>query len=232
MNGRHRVRAVVFDLDGTLVDSAPDIAHALNIALTGHGLPAITVAQTRSALGGGARVLVGEALRTVGGSPSVLDAVLSTYTDAYAAETTARTVPYADAVAVLAELHRRGRRVGVCTNKRTALAHEVLAGTGLADFVDAVAGIDEVRAGKPDPGHLLAVLDRLNAAPGDTVYVGDTGIDAQAARRAGVAYRHVSWGHPLAGDLADAVVIDDFAALLDTEETDDSDVHRRFDNAT
>lgn len=148
----------------------------------------------RPILGGGARALVGEAIAVVGGDPALTDAVLADYTTAYAAEPVAETTVHADAHTALRELRERGVAVGVCTNKRAGLTREVLAGTGLAELVDAVAGIDSVPAGKPDPVHLTTVLDELGVSAAETVYVGDTDVDALTARRAGVPYRHVAWG--------------------------------------
>ncbi|GAB3567918.1 phosphoglycolate phosphatase [Amycolatopsis endophytica] len=204
-------RAVVLDLDGTLVDSAPDIARALSTALAAHDLPGIAPDRVRGLLGGGAAELVRGALGAVGGDPALTDVVLETYSRAYRAQPAAATTVHADAREALQALRYQGIRIGICTNKRTGLSHDVLAGTGLAELVDVVVGIDAVAAGKPDPGHLTAVLTALEVSPADAVYVGDTGIDALTAQRAGVAYRHVSWGHRVPG----VITIDTFGALVE-----------------
>lgn len=190
-----RVRAVVFDLDGTLVDSAPDIARALNTTLAAQSLAPVTADQVRGLLGEGARALVGRAVALAGGSESGVDTALADYTAAYTADPVAETALYADAGEAVAELHAHGVRIGVCTNKRSALAHRVLDHTGLAEVVDTVVGIDEVAAGKPDPEHLRTAFDRLDVPPSESLYVGDTAIDAETAKRVGVAYVHVAWGH-------------------------------------
>lgn len=202
-------RAVVFDLDGTLVDSAPDIARALNTALAAQSLAPVTADQVRGLLGEGARALVDRAVALAGGSESGVDTALADYTAAYTADPVAETTLYADAGDAVAELHAHGVRIGVCTNKRSALAHRVLHHTGLADVVDAVVGIDEVAAGKPDPEHLRTAFDRLDVPPSESLYVGDTAIDAETAKRVGVDYVHVAWGH--AGDHA---VIERFDELF------------------
>ncbi|WP_188988259.1 HAD family hydrolase [Saccharopolyspora thermophila] len=205
-----RLRAAVFDLDGTLVDSAPDIARALGTALAQHSLGPIRADQVRPILGGGARALVGEAIAAVGGDRALTDAVLSAYTTAYTAEPVVDTTVHADARTALQRLRDNGIRIGVCTNKRTDLTREVLAGTGLAELVDAVAGIDSVPAGKPDPVHLTTVLNALGVSAAETVYVGDAEVDALTARRAGVAYRHVAWGNAV----DHCTVIERFSDLL------------------
>lgn len=207
--GRGRC-AVVFDLDGTLVDSAPDVAAALNTALAEQGLGAITVDQTRALLGGGARAHVAGALKLVGAGEAASDQVSATYIDAYTRAPAARTTVHADAREALLRLRQDGLKIGVCTNKSTALARYVLAGTGLAELVDVVLGIDSVPVCKPDPGHLRAVLDQLGVTADEAVYVGDTDIDARTAQRLGVAYRHVAWGRPV----PHCTVIETFAALV------------------
>ncbi|MFD2396044.1 HAD family hydrolase [Prauserella oleivorans] len=158
-------RAVVLDLDGTLVDSAPDIARALTCALTAHGLPGIDTDRVRALLGGGAEELVRGALDAVGGDPALAGPVLDAYSRAYRAEPAAATTVHADAREALQSLRDKGIRIGVCTNKRTGLSHDVLAATGLAPLVDVVVGIDAVPAGKPDPGHLQAALTALEVSP-------------------------------------------------------------------
>ncbi|MBL1066874.1 ribose-5-phosphate isomerase RpiA [Streptomyces sp. 7-21] len=202
-------RAVVLDLDGTLVDSAPDIADALAEAMAPHGLPRVPEDTVRGLLGGGARELVAGALRAAGADPALLDTVHADYSRAYARTPAARTTVHPGAHAALRRLREAGLAIGVCTNKRTALAHAVLAATGLAPLVDHVTGYDAVPAPKPDPGHLRAALSALGTDPEDAVYVGDTAIDARTAASAGVAYWHVPWGAPL----TDPVRTGGFAAL-------------------
>jgi len=212
-------RAVVLDLDGTLVDSAPDIAGALSTALTAHGLPAVGADRVRGLLGGGAAQLVRGVLDAVGGDPALADPVLRDYSDAYRARPAVATTVHADAREALQAWRDAGIRIGICTNKRTGLSHRVLEGTGLAPLVDVVVGIDAVPAGKPDPGHLEAALAALHVSPADALYIGDTAIDALTARRAGVAYRHVGWGHPVPG----VTTIASFGAL--TEGSADKEFH-------
>ncbi|RKT89045.1 phosphoglycolate phosphatase [Saccharopolyspora antimicrobica] len=210
-NAHPALRAAVFDLDGTLVDSAPDIARALSTALAQHALGPIRADQVRPILGGGARILVGAALSAVDGDSALTDDVLTAYTTAYTADPVSGTTVHADARTAIRELRDAGVRIGICTNKRSDLTHRVLAGTGLADLVDAVVGIDSAPAGKPDPAHLITVLDELGVTAAETVYVGDTEVDALTARRAGATYRHVAWGATVPG----CTVIEQFSSLLE-----------------
>ncbi|MFI6350108.1 ribose-5-phosphate isomerase RpiA [Streptomyces sp. NPDC050560] len=209
------VRAVVFDLDGTLVDSAPDIAAALNEALTARGLGPLSVEQTRGLLGGGAATLVEGALHLTGGPAGLADTVLADYGDAYARTPVAATTVHADAHEALRELREAGVRTAVCTNKRSDLADRVLEGTGLAALFDIVVGIDDAPAAKPDPAHLRTVLDLLGVSARQTLYVGDTRVDALTAERLGVPYRHVAWGSPVPG----ATTVGGFAEVAEAALT-------------
>jgi phosphoglycolate phosphatase len=209
LNNDKPASAVVFDLDGTLVDSAPDITDALNVALTARSLGRLSVDDVRPLLGVGARALVAEAVARAGGKESDVDDVLADYGAAYEAKPVAGTTVNADAREALRTLRAAGVKVGVCTNKRTHMARAVLAGTGLADLVDVVVGIDATPRSKPDPAHLSTTLDALGVRPSDVIYVGDTEIDAQTAQALGVPYRHVAWGSPIANH----TVIERFADL-------------------
>ena len=204
--------AVVFDLDGTLVDSSHDITRAVNAMLAGHDLPGLAPTQVEPLLGEGARSLVDAVYAILGVEvgPDRLTEDTATYLARYAEEPVRDSVLFADARAVLDVLGRRGVALGVCTNKNHDLAVRVLTELGVDHVFGAVVGGDSLPVRKPDPEHLLATVAALGAAPERTVFVGDSRIDAECGRRAGVTTALVDWGVPD----ADCPRLDSFAAVL------------------
>lgn len=177
--------AVVFDLDGTLIDSAPDIHAIANRVLTEVDADPITLEQTRSFIGNGASVFVARMRRARGIGDGEHDrlhrAFLALYDDAVEL-----TRPYPHVVEVLNLLKSGGARLGVCTNKPIRPAERVLQHLGLIRFFDAVFGGDSLPVQKPDAAPLLATFEALRAATG--VYVGDSEVDAETAVRADVPF--------------------------------------------
>ena len=215
-----RPTAVVFDLDGTLVDTAADIHAVLAEVLVEAGQPASDLDAVRAMIGDGARVLIERAVAAVGADADI-DALHHRFTARYALLPCRHSVPYPGAVELLRELRHRGLRLGLCTNKPQAPTVALLAALGLDGALDAVIGGD-VLAGvrKPDPAHLLAVLARLDAEPAAAVMVGDSRNDLLAARGAGLRCVLVGFGYTAvpARELgADAVVdrLAELPALLD-----------------
>ena len=206
--------AVVFDLDGTLVDSAADIAQAMNTAFAERSLPAVTIDQVRAALGLGSHELVRRCVHAVAPGHDADDAFVTAvhdrYQAAYAADPAPCTRLYADAGSALPALDAAGVALGVCTNKTTDVSWLVLRAVGLGDVIRVVRGYDATRHPKPDPRHLLETIAALGVEAGDVVYVGDNPVDVAVAAAAGVSYRHVAWGEPV----ADGVVrLEQFADL-------------------
>jgi phosphoglycolate phosphatase len=215
------MRAVVFDLDGTLVDSAPDLVVAMNKLLGEEGRRAIDLDQMKTLIGEGSRRAVEKALALTGGVPAgdlrvgisddrLLDGLTGRYLAHYAGHTAERSRLYPGTIETLAALKAGGWSLGVCTNKPQAASLEMLAAFGLDGFMRAVVGGDAI-AGirKPDPRHLLAVLDRLGVAPADAVMVGDSQHDVKAARGLGVPVLAVTFGYsaiPAEALGADAVI--------------------------
>jgi phosphoglycolate phosphatase len=210
--------AVVFDLDGTLVDTAPDLQAHVNSVLEELGRPGLALDEVRLLVGDGARTLIRRGLEATGGVPAGvdLDLLYARFLERYTARPAQNSTVHQDVVDVLHALQRRGMRLGVCTNKAQAPTDRLLAALGLDRFFDAVVGGDAVPAKKPDPGHLRAVLDRLGEGmAARAAMVGDSGHDVQAARILGVPCILVSFGYtPVpARCLGAERVIDRFAEL-------------------
>ncbi|MDB5406217.1 MAG: cbbZ1, partial [Rhodospirillales bacterium] len=176
---------IVFDLDGTLVDSLPDIAAAVNGALAEIGAAPLPLGQIRDMVGDGSPALMRRALAASGIAADRHADRLARFVALYDAAPVARTVAYPGVRETLAALAAEGRRMGVCTNKLQGTTLGVLRGLGLDGYFAAVLGGDMVAARKPDPGHLLAVLMALGGGPDGAVMIGDGENDIAAARSAG-----------------------------------------------
>jgi phosphoglycolate phosphatase len=187
--------AVVFDLDGTLIDSAADIAHALNRALGMRNLPPFSVGQVKGMVGGGVPKLVERALLAHGVSDIELLPLAADFVQFYRQNLTVRTTLYEGAVELLERLKGEGRRLGLCTNKQHSLTVETLNQLGIAKYFAAVAGERAGSPRKPDPAPLLGVLAELGAPPQSAVMVGDSAADVGCARAAGVASVVVDFGY-------------------------------------
>ncbi|KIP51504.1 HAD family hydrolase [Leucobacter komagatae] len=194
--------AVIFDLDGTLVDSSPDIAAALNKAFAPWGVSELTAPEVLGMLGGGPRALIAQALTAIDGplDDESLDEALARYSAEYLAAPSAKTEFFADAAKVIPKLAARGLKLGICTNKRTELADLLLEHLGVRAYFSALVGVDRAAYPKPHPMHLEQTMAELDVTPEECVYVGDTAIDQSTARAAGVRYTHVAWGHEIEGN--------------------------------
>jgi len=207
--------AVVFDLDGTLIDSAPDIAAALNRTLAGHGLPELPVRQVAGMVGDGAKVLVRRAFAAHGTAPeeAAIERATADYLADYQANIAVETTAYPSVAATLAALLAAGWRMAVCTNKPEAAARSILGRLGLNGFA-AIGGGDSFPARKPDPRHLAATMQAAGMT--GAVMVGDHANDLHAARGCGVPCIWAAWGYTEADPGADAVArsFADLPALL------------------
>jgi phosphoglycolate phosphatase len=208
-------RFIVFDLDGTLIDSLPDIAAAVNGSLAEIGAEPLPLATIRSMVGDGSPVLVGRALALRGIAADRLTDRLARFVTLYEAAPVARSTVYPGVRETLAALVADGKTLGLCTNKLQSTALTVLRGLGLETFFAAVRGGDTVPAHKPDPRHPLAVLAALGGSPAEAVMVGDNEHDITAGRGAGMGTVLVRYGYarrPFAEIPADRQ-IDSFAEL-------------------
>ena len=188
---------MVFDLDGTLVDTAPDLQAHVNSVLEELGRPGIDLDEVRLLVGDGARTLLQRGLEATGGVPAGidLDLLYARFLERYTAQPANKSTVHREVIEVLQGLQARGLRLGVCTNKAQAPTDRLLAALGLDRFFAAIVGGDAVPAKKPDAGHLRAVIERLGATPASSVMVGDSGHDLQAARTLGVPCVLVSFGY-------------------------------------
>ena len=205
--------AVVFDLDGTLVDSVPDVAAALAAVLGEAGIHPLSEAEVRSLMGHGAPGLLRGALRLRGCDPDQAAWMTRRFLDGYAAAAAVRTTAYPGAVEAVAALAAAGIAVGICTNKAAWSARSVLWALGFAPHVGALVGGDSGHGMKPDPAPLLACIAALGAAPEDTVYIGDHHVDVATARAAGVRVLAVPFGYGDVAALEPDGIVADYAAL-------------------
>jgi phosphoglycolate phosphatase len=209
---------IVFDLDGTLVESAPDLVATLNVLLAQEGVASLPLAEARDMIGQGARALLAKGFAASGIAveeprlSELFDRFIAHYRDHIA--DASRAFPGVEAA--LDALHHAGARLAVCTNKRTDLSLALLSALGLADRFAAIVGPDLAGAAKPDPRHLLAAIERAGGRPDRALMVGDSASDAGAARAAGVPLILVSFGYtPVpARELGADVLIDHFDELV------------------
>lgn len=189
---------VLFDLDGTLVDSAPDLADALDELLQERGLAPLGLVEARGMIGLGIGNFVREGLAAHG---VVLDGcrlekATQRFLEFYDARLSRKTRPYPGTAEALAALRRDGWRLVVCTNKLESSARRILADLGLLNEFALVAGPDTFGVAKPDPRHLLRCLsDAQEGARRAVALVGDSAVDLEAGQAAGIPVALVDWGY-------------------------------------
>jgi phosphoglycolate phosphatase len=207
-------RFAVFDQDGTLVNSVPDLLGALNRAVVKRGMAAFTEDEVRPMIGDGAGVLVTRAFAMRGRVPDreVMAELVADYT-AHAAELSR---PYPGVMETLTLLREQGWVLAVCSNKPASAARAELAGLRLAGFFAYVSGGDSFAVRKPDPGHVLQTLAACGGDPSRAVMVGDHHNDIDAARAAGVASVWARWGYgtDAVGASAEADSFDELPRIL------------------
>ena len=210
--------AVVFDLDGTVADTAQDIHASLVAALAGKGLPPVDLESTRLMIGGGPQLLVERALHRLGidTDARLVTNLVDAFHDDYLANGDRHARLYDGAESALRQLHAMGMRIGLCSNKPDDLCRMLTRSFDIDRYIDETLGSTPGMPKKPDPAPLLAIVERLGVTPRDTLYVGDSDADVKAARAAGIPVMLVSYGYTLrpAGQLGSDGVIDSLAELV------------------
>lgn len=211
-------KAILFDLDGTLVDSAADMASALNHVLMQDGFPELSVADVKTMIGGGIPKLIERALVAHGadaGEARVAE-IYPRYREAYIPRAVEKTRLFPGVEDVLHECVSRGSRLGVCTNKPAEISQVILSELGVEAHFDAVIGGDTLPVKKPDPGPVLEGLSRLGCSAGDGLMIGDSSADSDAARNASVRAILVTFGYSQkpVGDLYNHGIVDSYAEMV------------------
>jgi phosphoglycolate phosphatase len=208
---------VAFDLDGTLIDTAPDLIGTLNVILAEEGLAPVALSDARHLVGRGAKVMIQRGFAQAGAQldPSRLDGLFDRYIEIYLGRIADESVMFEDLETTLDLLAAEGAILAVCTNKRTDLSLALLEAMGLTHRFAAIVGADMAPRAKPDPSHLILAIEAAGGRPDRALMVGDSISDVKAAQAAGVPVVVVSFGytdtpaHELGGD----VLIDHFTEL-------------------
>lgn len=189
--------ALVFDLDGTLVHSLPDLRRAVNILRERRNRPPLAESDVVQMVGDGMPELVRRALAIDGAVPedAAFDDTMREYVEIYEADPIGLTEPYPGVVETLERLAGDGHPMGVCTNKQEAAARKLLAGLDLDKFFSAVTGGDTAGARKPDPAPLISTIDNMGQNASNAVMIGDSANDLDAAAAAGIPSILVTWGY-------------------------------------
>lgn len=216
-------KAILFDLDGTLVDTAPDLAAATDYALQCAGRPPVGLDAIRQMVGDGARVMVERGFETTGGQPSaeVFEKAMADFFACYEANLANKSRPFPGVATCLAKLAERGYLLAVCTNKYEHFSRSLLDQLGLSSFFAAIVGGDTLPVRKPDPGHIHGTLERIGASVDWAAMVGDSANDVNAAKAAGLPCVAVSFGYTRipAHELGADRLIDHFDELPDALST-------------
>lgn len=212
-------KAVVFDLDGTLVDSAADIARAINAGFELFGIPPFTTKDVHALVGSGAAVAIQQAAAAAGLALTEVQhsLVLRRFFDKYAEVSAEGNGLYPGARNLLVGLRARGVRTGLCTNKAEPIAHIALKALGIADLFDVTVGARDDRPRKPFPDMIRACIDPIGVIPQHAIMIGDSKADVGAARAAGLPVILTSFGYstiPIS-DLAPDAVVEHLDEIMD-----------------
>lgn len=189
--------AVIFDLDGTLVDTAPDLWGATNHVLATHGRREVSLDDVYEMVGMGAKTLIERGFERTGepARADMIDILFRQFIDHYAANITARSKPYPGVLALLDELQSRGIGLAVCTNKMERLSVKLINELGMDHYFAGVIGPDTTGVAKPDPRPLDAAIKAAGSARSHAVMIGDSATDIRTAQAASIPIVAVSFGY-------------------------------------
>lgn len=208
---------IVFDLDGTLIDTAPDLVATLNVVFEREGLPSVPYTDARKLIGGGAKAMIVRGLEAEGRaiSPERIDQLFAEFITYYTAHIADASRPFPGLIEALDTLSANGHRFAVCTNKLERLSLLLLKQLNLAERFDAICGQDTFGIQKPNPEVLIRTITAAGGALGHAIMIGDSETDIRTARAAGIPVIAVDFGYsdlPVA-DFAPDRVISHFAQL-------------------
>ncbi|HME44005.1 MAG TPA: HAD-IA family hydrolase [Syntrophorhabdales bacterium] len=208
------VRLIIFDLDGTLIDSVEDICGAVNYAIEPHGLAPVTLEETRASVGEGVPSLIEKVLTLKKATFLDTEALTKRVLEYYSSHLVAKTAPYPEVRETLE--HLGACRKAVISNKLTGLAERILEALDLRKYFEVVAGSDSCPERKPSPVPVLRVLSLLDVPPQEALIVGDSVYDMAAGRAAGLGTVAVTYGYGTPGFSEGCdFVIDRFSELLE-----------------
>jgi phosphoglycolate phosphatase len=186
---------LVFDLDGTLVDTAPDLVAAANHVLGHVGLSPVDAQSLRPYIGHGARYMIDRATAAANLSEAEREELLARFMDYYGAHIAVGSRPFEGAVDALERFQAAGAKLAVCTNKREGMSRQLLDTLDLSRFFAAIAGRDTLPTSKPHPGHLLGTIGLAGGEASRAIMIGDSKVDIATAKAAGVPVIAVSFGY-------------------------------------
>lgn len=208
---------ILFDLDGTLVDTAPDLVATTNAVLAARSIEPVSYPVLRNMIGHGARAMLVTALeyRSVAASDEEVGAMHRAFLDHYEANIAVESAPFPRLDEALDALEAQGHRFAVCTNKYEALARRLLEALSLSQRFVRIVGPDTLGVAKPDPAHVLGAIRLAGGDAARAVMVGDSAADVDAAKAAGVPSVAVTFGYTAtpAAELGASRVIDDYGEL-------------------
>lgn len=211
--------SVIFDLDGTMVDTAPDLVAAANRTLTAYDIDPVDEIIIKKYVGLGSKPTLRAALKHLGYNVSEkeIDEMASRFVEYYSADIATFSRPFPGLEAVLKDLQSRGALLGVCTNKKEQLSLKLLEELKLRHYFKAIVGADTLTVRKPDPAHLLETIARAGGDPARAIMIGDSETDAKTAHSAQIPFVAVSFGYRncTIEELEADAVIDRFDQLID-----------------